>query len=134
MLLEDIAEQATRAWSPPNGERAVVALDFMRVFVPEPRQMFSQPGDMELPPLAFPAAASFALPPSLPWNLSFGHNPFPPTIGINNYGMLPTAWETDYGNTIDRSFYSGAPSGDISDPSIPIPIGQSGLSTDLDSI
>jgi len=145
MLLDDIAEQATRAWGPPTGERAVVALDFMRVFVPEPGQIISQPGGTELPPLAFSAASTFALPSSLPQKPSFSQNAFTPTrqqVGANNLtrdcGMLPTARGTNHDNTptFDRSFHF--PPGDVSGPPIPIQAaGQSGyysLPANLDFI
>lgn len=136
MLLEDIAEQATRAWGPPTGERAVVALDFMRVFVPEPGQIISHPGDTEFLPLAFSAASTLSVPPSLPQKPPSGQNALAPTmqpVGANNltrdHGMLPTAWGTNHDNTptVNHSFHPGFSPGDVSGPPIPVQAtGQSG--------
>ena len=147
MLLEDMAEQATRAWGPTTGERAIVALDFMRIFVPEPGQIISQPGDMEFSPQAFSAAPTFSLPPSLPRKPFTPKNAFTPTIQLigasnlaQNNDMQPTIPWTNQNNvyTVDHGFHSSAPPGGALGPSIPVQtigqLGCYGLPADFDSI
>ncbi|KAF9451213.1 hypothetical protein P691DRAFT_699774 [Macrolepiota fuliginosa MF-IS2] len=84
-VLDDLEDQATKAWNTPSGEEAIVALDFMRVLVPEPRGV-----NDDSTPLTLTSASASTSTTSLPAPPSSLPQKPPPMAPLPNPVMVGT--------------------------------------------
>ncbi|KAF5357867.1 hypothetical protein D9756_001823 [Leucocoprinus leucothites] len=129
-LLDDLEEKATRAWDPSSGDQAIVALDFMRVLVPEPRLIkeISTPDTMEVSATSSVSVSTSYLPPSLPQKPPPQTNTFVSArqpVGTGNFPQHnnmqpPTTWNNQNGPlAVNPGFQQSVPLGNIPSPTLP---------------
>ncbi|KXN87748.1 Zinc phosphodiesterase ELAC protein 1 [Leucoagaricus sp. SymC.cos] len=80
-LLEDMEDKATKTWDPPSGAEAIVALDFMRVLVPEPNTGKDISSSITVSSSASASVSTMSLANPLP-----AKPPLPiPPVNVNSY-------------------------------------------------